>query len=188
MFVLVVPVLALGLFLIMRFAHPNFRKMFKRYDRLNTVVQENVAGARTVKAFVREEFETEKFKESSAEIYKYSTKAEKLLAFNNPLMQMAIYTCFMFVAYIGAQLVTKSSNPSTGLNFTTGDLNAFFTYIMQILMSLMMLSMIIVMVVLSKASRERIIEILDDDGTFIAQSWIWRNGNVLCSIVLLRVY
>lgn len=159
-FVVVVPVLALALFFIMTKAHPNFRKMFAKYDDLNTVVQENVAGARTVKAFVREDFETKKFKHSSEEIYKYSVKAEGWLAFNNPFMQAAVYVCFMFVSFMGAKLCAPYTS-----TFTTGDLNALFTYIMQILMSLMMLSMIIVMITMSKASVERISAVINEEPT-----------------------
>lgn len=159
-FVVVVPVLALALFFIMTKAHPNFKKMFAKYDDLNTVVQENVAGARTVKAFVREDFETKKFKYSSEEIYKYSVKAEGWLAFNNPFMQAAVYVCFMFVSFMGAKLCAPYTS-----TFTTGDLNALFTYIMQILMSLMMLSMIIVMITMSKASVERISAVINEEPT-----------------------
>lgn len=159
-FVVVVPVLALALFFIMTKAHPNFKKMFAKYDDLNTVVQENVAGARTVKAFVREDFETKKFKHSSEEIYKYSVKAEGWLAFNNPFMQAAVYVCFMFVSFMGAKLCAPFTS-----TFTTGDLNALFTYIMQILMSLMMLSMIIVMITMSKASVERISAVINEEPT-----------------------
>lgn len=159
-FVVVVPVLALALFFIMTKAHPNFKKMFAKYDDLNTVVQENVAGARTVKAFVREDFETKKFKHSSEEIYKYSVKAEGWLAFNNPFMQAAVYVCFMFVSFMGAKLCAPYTS-----TFTTGDLNALFTYIMQILMSLMMLSMIIVMITMSKASVERICAVINEEPT-----------------------
>ncbi len=159
-FVVVVPVLALALLFIMTKAHPNFKKMFAKYDDLNTVVQENVAGARTVKAFVREDFETKKFKHSSEEIYKYSVKAEGWLAFNNPFMQAAVYVCFMFVSFMGAKLCAPYTS-----TFTTGDLNALFTYIMQILMSLMMLSMIIVMITMSKASVERISAVINEEPT-----------------------
>lgn len=159
-FVVFVPVLALALFFIMTKAHPNFKKMFAKYDDLNTVVQENVAGARTVKAFVREDFETKKFKHSSEEIYKYSVKAEGWLAFNNPFMQAAVYVCFMFVSFMGAKLCAPYTS-----TFTTGDLNALFTYIMQILMSLMMLSMIIVMITMSKASVERISAVINEEPT-----------------------
>lgn len=159
-FVVVVPVLALALFFIMTKAHPNFKKMFAKYDDLNTVVQENVAGARTVKSFVREDFETKKFKHSSEEIYKYSVKAEGWLAFNNPFMQAAVYVCFMFVSFMGAKLCAPYTS-----TFTTGDLNALFTYIMQILMSLMMLSMIIVMITMSKASVERISAVINEEPT-----------------------
>ena len=155
-FVYVIPVLAILLYIIMRSAHPNFKKMFKKYDNLNTVVQENVGGARTVKAFVREDVEIEKFKNASKEIYKYSTKAEKLLAFNNPFLQIAIYTCFCVISYLGAKNITYG-------NLSTGELSSFFTYIMQILMSLMMLSMILIMITMSRASADRIREVLNEE-------------------------
>lgn len=159
-FVIVVPVLALCLAFIMIKAHPNFKTMFKKYDELNTVVQENVQGQRTVKAFVREDYETEKFNKASGEIYKYAKKAEGLLAFNSPFMQAAIYTCFIFVSFVGAKLCAPINS-----TFTTGELNSLFTYIMQILMSLMMLSMIIVMITMSIASVKRISEVINEEST-----------------------
>ena len=159
-FAIVVPVLALCLGFVMVNAHPNFKKMFSKYDNLNTVVQENVAGARTVKAFVREEFETKKFERASDEIYKYAVKAEGFLAFNNPFMQAAVYVCFVFVSFMGAKLCAPYTS-----TFTTGELNTFFSYIMQILMSLMMLSMIIVMITMSKASIERISAVINEEST-----------------------
>ena len=157
-FVYVVPILAVLLFIIMNLAHPNFKIMFKKYDRLNTVVQENVAGSRTVKAYVREEHEINKFKVASQDIYKYSARAERILAFVNPFMQAAVYTCFLVVSYLAAKMITVG-------DMTTGDLSVLFTYIMQILMSLMMLSMIIVMVTMSRESIIRIKEVLKEETT-----------------------
>ncbi len=157
-FAYVVPILAVLLFIIMNLAHPNFKKMFKKYDRLNTVVQENVAGARTVKAYVREDHEIEKFKDASKEIYKYSARAERILAFVNPFMQAAVYTCFLVVSYLAAKIIAVG-------DMTTGDLSCLFTYIMQILMSLMMVSMIIVMITMSKESINRIKEVLKEEPT-----------------------
>lgn len=157
-FVYVVPVLAVVLFLIMKLSQPIFKKMFVKYDDLNMVIQENVGGQRTVKAFVRENEENKKFQNESKQIYNYAAKAERLLAFNNPAMQASIYVCMIFGAYLGAKLITVES-------LTTGALTSFFTYVMQILMSLMMLSMILIMISMSKASADRIREVLNEEPT-----------------------
>ncbi len=155
-FLLVLPFLATGLFLITKYAHPVFLRMFKKYDRLNTVVQENLRGVRVVKTFVREQHETEKFKESSEGIYRDATTAERLLAFNSPLMQISMYTCILLISWFGAKLVAAH----TGM--TTGQLMSLFTYVQQILMSLMMISMILVMVTMSRAAAQRVTEVLSE--------------------------
>ncbi len=156
-----VPVLVIGLWLIMSNAHPIFRRMFERYDKLNRVVQENLRGIRVVKAFVREKEETQKFKTVSDEIYQDTVKAEKILSFNMPLMQMTVYTCILFICWFGARLIIFSG----GSEMTTGELTALLNYTSQILMSLMMLSMIFVTIVMSRASAERICEVLDETPT-----------------------
>ncbi len=157
-FLLVTPFLGVGLFLIIKYAHPVFLRMFKKYDRLNTVVQENLRGVRVVKTFVREQHETEKFAESSKGIYDDSCKAERLLAFNSPLMQTSMYACILMISWFGAQLVTAG-------DLTTGQLMSLFTYVQQILMSLMMISMILVMLTMSRASGQRVVEVLDEKST-----------------------
>ena len=157
-FLFALPVLGIGLFLIMKNAHPIFERVFKLYDALNLVVQENLRGMRVVKSFVREDFEEEKFKKASKNIYDNSVKAEKLLMLNMPLMQFAMYTCMLLISWIGAKLILSNS-------MTTGELMSMFTYAAQILMSLMMLSMVFVMITMSKASAERIAEILDEKST-----------------------
>lgn len=157
-----IPFLAIGLYLIIRIAHPIFVKVFKLYDKLNGVVQENLYGIRVVKSYNRQEFEEDKFKSFSTKIYDLFVKAEKTLAFNMPLMQFTIYTCLILISWFGARAVVASGgNPKQGLS--TGELMSFFTYTMQILMSLMMLSMVFVMVIISKASAERIVEILNEE-------------------------
>lgn len=161
-----VPVLIIGLWLIMSHAHPIFKRMFKRYDKLNRVVQENLRGIRVVKAFVREEEEIGKFNEVSDEISHDTIKAEKILSFNMPLMQITVYTCILLLSWLGAQVIVNSG----GTEMLTGDLTALLNYTMQILMSLMMLSMIFVNVTMSRASAERICEVLDEESTI-------RNGN-----------
>ncbi len=156
-----VPVLVIGLSIIMTHAHPIFKRMFKKYDKLNRVVQENLRGIRVVKAFVREEEEIEKFHSVSDEISKDTIKAEKTLAFNMPLMQMTIYSCILLICWLGARLIILSG----GSDMSTGDLTALLNYTMQILSSLMMLSMIFVTVVMSRASAERVCEVLDEEST-----------------------
>jgi len=151
----IIPILGVGLYVIMNGVHPIFERVFRTYDRLNNVVQEDLHGIRVVKSYVREAYEEEKFDTISENIFKDFTKAEKKLAFNMPLMQLCIYSCMLLIAWIGAKLIVGSS-------MTTGQLMSVITYAMQILMSLMMLSMVFVMITISRASAERIVEILDE--------------------------
>ncbi|NCB42677.1 MAG: ABC transporter ATP-binding protein [Clostridia bacterium] len=154
-FVCVLPILTVGLFFLMKKAFPVFEKVFKIYDRLNNVVQENLKGIRVVKSYVREGFEVEKFKDASENLYFNYAKAEKHLAFAMPLMQSATYVCMLLISWIGAKLIVSGS-------MTTGQLMSMITYTMQILMSLMMLSMVLVMATISKAAAARIVEVLDE--------------------------
>ena len=149
----VIPILGVALAFIMTHVHPIFVRVFKTYDKLNNVVQENVHGIRVVKSFVREDFEEEKFKTISSSIYRDFTKAEKMIAFNGPIMQTCVYACMILISWLGANQIVSGS-------MTTGELTSMFTYTMQILMNLMMLSMIFVMTIMSKASVERINEVL----------------------------
>lgn len=161
-FIAIIPILALGLFFIMTHAHPIFMRVFKRYDKLNEVVQENLHGIRVVKSFIREDHEVEKFNDISKDIYNDFTKAEKLLAFNAPLMQFCMYACMILISWFGAKaIVACGGDPAIGLS--TGELTSLITYAMQILSSLMMISMIFVMITMSKASSERIYEILTEE-------------------------
>lgn len=160
-FLVVLPILGIGLFFISTRAHPIFMRMFKRYDRLNSVVQENLRGIRVVKSFVRENHETQKFTDVSSAIYQDSCKAERLLAFNSPLMQFCMYTCTLLISWLGAKLVVGH----TGM--TTGELMSLFTYATQILMSLMMISMIFVMMIMSRASAQRITEVLGESSDIV---------------------
>ena len=161
-FVCFVPVLMGGLAIIATKAHGKFIHMFKRYDKLNSVVQENLRGIRVVKAFVREDFEEEKFKNASGAIYDLSSSAEKIIAFNGPLMQFCIYGCMLLISWFGARAVVACGGDAA-LGLSTGELTSLFTYTMQILSSLMMLSMIFVMIVISRASAERIVEVLEEE-------------------------
>ena len=151
-----IPILGIGLYLIMTNAHPIFKRVFKKYDKLNAIVQENLYGIRVVKSYVREEHEIEKFDNSSQEIYDDFTKAEKLLAFNSPLMQFCVYACLLFASWLGAKYII-------GGQMLTGNLVSITTYTFQILMSLMILSMVFVMITMAKTSAERITEILAEE-------------------------
>ena len=155
----VLPLLGLGLYLISRVVFPIFDRVFKTYDKLNNVVQENLHGIRVVKSFVREAREIDKFSAVSGQIYKDFCKAERTLAFNNPLMQLAVYTCILVISYLGATMVVLSGN-SAAMGLTTGDLTSMFTYTTQILSALMMLSMVYVMLTMTRAPLRRTNEIL----------------------------
>ena len=158
-FLIVIPILGFGLLFISKKVHPIMERVFKRYDALNNVVEENVGAIRVVKSFVLEKEEIKKFKHVSNEIYQGFSKAEKILAFNGPLMQFAIYSCILLISWFGAKIIVTTN--MTGL--TTGELMTMFTYSIQILSSLMMLSMIFVMITISRASVERIVEVLEEE-------------------------
>ncbi|MBQ3084754.1 MAG: ABC transporter ATP-binding protein [Clostridia bacterium] len=158
-FVVVIPILGFGLFMVAKTAMPIFRKVFKKYDNLNNSVQENIQGMRVVKAYVREERESEKFDDASYKVSLDFTRAEKILAFNNPLMQLCLNMVMLFVIFFGSQLIVRSG----GADFNVGQFSALLTYGMQILMSLMMVSMIFVMVTMSMESARRIVEVLDEE-------------------------
>lgn len=156
-----IPILGVGLWQIMSRAFPLFKRIFRTYDKMNIIVQENLRGMRVVKSFVRERFETEKFKEISQKIYQDFARAEKILAFNMPLMQFCMYGCMLLISWFGARaIVACGGNAAAGLS--TGELLSLITYAMQILMSLMGLSMVFVMLTISRASAERILEILEE--------------------------
>ncbi|MBQ9914164.1 MAG: ABC transporter ATP-binding protein [Clostridia bacterium] len=157
-FVAMVPVLGLALGFIVSKAHPNFKKLFKTYDKLNSVVNENLHGIRVVKSFVRENEEEKKFGAVSDKIYYYSKKAEGIIAFNAPVMQFSSYLCMILIAWFGANIIIKSN----AVDMTTGELFSLINYTMQILMNLMSLSMIFVMLTMSRASGERVCEVLDE--------------------------
>ena len=155
------PLLMLVLFGLMPLVFKIFDQVFKAYDSLNNVVQENVHGIRVVKSFVREDKEVEKFAGTSGEIYRLFCKAEHILALNNPIMQLCVYTCILFISWFGARMVIASGNlPGAGL--TTGELSSMLTYTTQILSSLMMLSMVFVMMIMSRAPMRRCAELLEE--------------------------
>ena len=155
-YMVALPLLCLGLFALVKLVFPIFDRVFKTYDKLNNVVQENLHGMRVVKSFVREEKETEKFTTISGDIYKDFVKAEKIMAFNSPMMQLAVYTCTILISYLGAVMIVESGVTT----FTTGNLTSMFTYTTQILMGLMMVSMVFVMLTMSRAPMRRTYELL----------------------------
>lgn len=154
-FAVAIPVLAVSLFFIMTKAHPRFKIMLKKYDNLNSTVQEDLVAIHTVKSFVREDYENKKFMDCSEEVRKTQVYAEKLIILNGPIMQLCMYGCMIAVFFFGANMTINGM-------MTTGDITSFITYIMQILMSLMMIAMSLVQVVLSRASMSRIVEVIDE--------------------------
>lgn len=160
-FLFTIPVLGIGLGLVIKKTMPLFRKVFKKYDNLNNSVQENINGIRVVKSFVREDFEKKKFNEAAEDVCADFTKAEKILALNNPMMQFCLYVVMIFVLTFGSYLVVNFG----GAIIQVGQLSSLLTYSFQILMSLMMLSMIFVMVTISIESCERIVAVLEEKRT-----------------------
>ena len=164
-YIIVIPILLIGLLVIARVTHPIFERVFHTYDRLNGVVRENLHGIRVVKGFVREDYETEKFKGISEDIRRDFTKAETTIAFNPFLMQFSIYLCLVLISWFSARAIVGVSG---GISMTTGDLQNLITYAMMILMSLMMLSMIYVMTMISRECVSRIREVIAEKPTIEA--------------------
>ncbi len=157
-FVVIIPILAIGLYMVSRKAMPAFRRVFKKYDRLNESIEENVRGMRIVKGFSREEYEKQKFKIAADDICNDFTKAERIVALNTPLMTLCMNINMVFVLFIGSKMTIESMGQSVDV----GQISAMLTYGMQILMSLMMLSMIYVMITMSTESAKRICEVLEE--------------------------
>lgn len=147
--------LGICLALIIKNAHPIFMKVFQKYDDLNASVQENVSAIRVVKAYVREDYEVKKFEKAADNVYKLFVKAESILSCNMPVMMLSVYACIIGLSWFGAQMIVRG-------NLTTGQLVSLFSYIMNIMISLMMLSMVFVMITMSKASAQRIAEVLEE--------------------------
>ena len=159
-FVVAIAFLAVCLYFIIGRSHSLFRQMFKKYDALNASVQENVSAIRVVKAYVREDHEVKKFDRACGDVYDLSVGAEKLLVLNSPLMQFTVYTCILLISWLGAKMIV-------GGTLTTGELMSLFTYTMNILMSLMMVSMIFVMIAMSRASGDRVAEVLSEQSNLV---------------------
>lgn len=161
MFVVVVPILGFGLAVVVKKAMPMFRRVFRKYDNLNSSIQENVKGMRVVKSYVREEYEKEKFERAAEDVCRDFTKAERIVAFNSPLMQFCLYIDMIAVLSFGSYLIITSQ----GLALDVGQFSAMLTYGFMILSSLMMLSMIFVMLTMASESAERIVEVLEESST-----------------------
>lgn len=158
-FLIIIPIIGFGLWLIMSKSHPLFERVFHTYDKLNSVVQENLNGIRVVKSFVREDYEKQKFGKVSDSIYKDFSKAEKIVSFNMPLMQIAIYACILLISWFGARIIVTTHETA----LSTGQLSSLIMYATQILMSLMMLSNVFIQIVISRESVARIKEILNEE-------------------------
>jgi ATP-binding cassette subfamily B multidrug efflux pump len=158
-FLVTIPILALGLAAVIRKTIPLFRRVFRKYDALNSSIQENIRGMRVVKSYVREDYETKKFYDAAEDVKTDFTRAERILALNNPLMQFCIYVVMVFVLSFGSYLVITTQ----GLALDIGQMSSLLTYSFQILMSLMMLSMVFVMITMATESAERIVEVLSEE-------------------------
>ena len=158
-FVVIIPVLVVGLFGVAKFAMPAFHRVFKKYDKLNESIEENVRAMRVVKGFSREDYEKEKFGNASEDICVDFTKAERIVALNSPIMQVCIYFNMIFVLLVGSMLIVKYG----GTKINVGEISAMITYGMQVMMQLMMISMIYVMLTISAESMKRIVEVLDEE-------------------------
>ena len=174
-FLIAVPVLAISMILISKTAYPRFKEMLKKYDNMNASVQENLVNIRVVKAFVREDFEKEKFNESADLVRKAQYAAEKMVILTMPIMQLVMYISIVAIIWIGGNMVVTD-------DFAIGQLSSIISYVTQILMSLMMLSMIFIMIIISRASMMRIVEILDEEIDIIdpkeQQNLTVKNGNI----------
>ena len=159
----VIPFLAIGLAVVIHFAHPLFIRVFHTYDRLNNVVQENLQGIRVVKSFVREKHQEKQFGEVSERVYHDFTLAQRIVAFNMPLLQSAIYICMLLLSWVGAKLIVVDGS------LTTGELVSMFNYTMQILMSLMMISMAFVQILIARTSADRIVEVFNEESQITNQ-------------------
>ena len=163
-FICILPILAIALSIIISVCMKTFRIIFRKYDRLNNSVQENVAGIRVVKSFVREDYEQEKFSRASSSVKRDFTHVEKILALNNPIMSFCVFSSILLISYLGSQLIITTG----ATEFTTGELSSLINYGVQILVSMMMLSMVFVMTSMAAESARRISEVLNWEPTLVS--------------------
>ena len=166
-FLIALPFLAFGIYFIMSRTHPIFKRVFKTYDKLNNVVQENLRGIRVVKSFVREDYEVSKFNTISSSIYTDFVHAEKNIALMSPMMMTCIFTCTLIISWLGAKAVVASGN-NAAVGMSTGELMSLIAYVIQILSSLMMVSFVFLMIIMSRASAQRIVEVLDEQSDIVS--------------------
>ena len=157
-YLLLVPILGIALAALILVSRKYFEKVFEQYDKLNQVVQENLSGIRIVKSFAREEYEKAKFQKTSAALYKIFKKAEGIMAYSSPVMQIVVYTCLLLIYWLGASMIVNSRNTI----LTTGELSSLIAYAMQILTALMMLSIVLILITIARSSARRICEVLDE--------------------------
>lgn len=161
MYLLLIPILGIALSALILIAKKNFEKVFEQYDKLNQVVQENLSGIRVVKSFAREEYEKEKFQKTSTTLYRIFKKAEGIMAYSSPVMQMVVYACLLLIYWVGASIIVSSHSTT----LTTGELSSLIAYAMQILTALMMLSVVLILVTIARSSGRRITEVLDEQSS-----------------------
>lgn len=162
-FLIIVPILGAGLFIIILKAHPHFEKVFQIYDKLNKIVQENLSGIRVVKSYVRNEYENKKFDDISQDVYFRFKTAEKIVAWNAPLMQFSVYTSILMIAWLASRLIVSNV-------MTTGELMSMIVYAIQILSSLMMISMVFVLVIIAESSAKRIVAVFKEESDIVSPS------------------
>lgn len=162
-FLIIVPILGAGLFIIILKAHPHFEKIFQIYDKLNKIVQENLSGIRVVKSYVRDEYENKKFDDISQDVYFRFKTAEKIVAWNAPLMQFSVYTSILMIAWLASRLIVSNV-------MTTGELMSMIVYAIQILSSLMMISMVFVLVIIAESSAKRIVAVFKEESDIVSPS------------------
>lgn len=162
-FLIIVPILGAGLFIIILKAHPHFEKVFQIYDKLNKIVQENLSGIRVVKSYVRDEYENKKFDDISQDVYFRFKTAEKIVAWNAPLMQFSVYTSILMIAWLASRLIVSNV-------MTTGELMSMIVYAIQILSSLMMISMVFVLVIIAESSAKRIVAVFKEESDIVSPS------------------
>lgn len=158
MYLLLIPILGIALAALILIAKKYFEKVFEQYDKLNQVVQENLSGIRVVKGFAREEYEKEKFQKTSTALYRIFKKAEGIMAYSSPVMQLVVYACLLLIYWVGASIIVSSHNTV----LTTGELSSLIAYAMQILTALMMLSVVLILITIARSSGRRITEVLDE--------------------------
>lgn len=163
MYLILIPILAIALAGLISYAKKYFEKVFAQYDRLNQVVQENLSGIRVVKGFSREEYEKQKFQNTSSALFSIFKKAEGIMAYSSPVMQMVVYLCLLLIYWVGAQIIVGSQQ----MLLTTGELSSLIAYAMQILTALMMLSVVLILITIARSSGSRIIEVLDEKSSLI---------------------